>query len=667
MGSVGRSSKLNPLAPAFVPKAYQQLPAQASTLCTVAQADARGFGQLPDEVLAAVFSHLGQLKDVLACAMASRHLQTIVGYAPLRLHICEEEFSELSASDLAFATNNLRLALKTVCKRFKGIQMLDLSNTWVDDADISQLVEECPELRVVKLAGCRKLAAVSETLLTPDTGVKLECVSLHRCFQTRNNALGELLEAAASSKQSLQCITVSHLDLRLWPKTQSQQHTDVPKDNSQLAVPILSSDAECVQQLPAAQPFSSLSGSSLTALAVHNCHGLTPAGLQVMAAACPKLQLLFLGGSSIHALKRSSQAPPASAAGHIPLLNSIPRSRAAAIAGVLKKCSPSQHPAAHAIAAELAAIVADMPDLSVLEITFMPSGTRTELRSMLADSCSDRCIQILDLCEPQSIETAVAYSNIARLTCYAKHDGHAKCGAVQAYAGQLIQTAVHCSNSARQTPLHVAVEVDDASAVEALLELGSGVNARDKGGATPLFLACEAGHAACAKLLLGAGANILQSNSAGETPLYIAALRGELLVVDVLLHHMKQQGICWQDGQLYGDGWTPLMAAAVADRHNIAVRLLSAAGGAVGTLVGHANRYGQTAVHIAARKGSLPLLTALLAIGGPIVATARDCVGTSPVDIASKNNHTAAVELLCSVAARSKAPKTALYTQQLLE
>ena len=54
MGSVGRSSKLNPLAPAFVPKAYQQLPAQASTLCTAAQADARGFGQLPDEVSARV-------------------------------------------------------------------------------------------------------------------------------------------------------------------------------------------------------------------------------------------------------------------------------------------------------------------------------------------------------------------------------------------------------------------------------------------------------------------------------------------------------------------------------------------------------------------------------------------------------------------------------------
>lgn len=81
---------------------------------------------------------------------------------------------------------------------------------------------------------------------------------------------------------------------------------------------------------------------------------------------------------------------------------------------------------------------------------------------------------------------------------------------------------------------------------QGLLQLGSGVNARDKGGATPLFVACESGHATCAKLLLAAGANVLLRNSAGEAPLYIAALRGEILVVDVLLHHMHEQGICWQ-------------------------------------------------------------------------------------------------------------------------
>ncbi len=83
---------------------------------------------------------------------------------------------------------------------------------------------------------------------------------------------------------------------------------------------------------------------------------------------------------------------------------------------------------------------------------------------------------------------------------------------------------------------------------QALLGLGSGVNARDKGGATPLFVACESGHAGCAKLLLRGGADVVLRNSAGEAPLYIAALRGEIMVVDVLLQHMRQEGIRWQVG-----------------------------------------------------------------------------------------------------------------------
>ena len=40
------------------------------------------------------------------------------------------------------------------------------------------------------------------------------------------------------------------------------------------------------------------------------------------------------------------------------------------------------------------------------------------------------------------------------------------------------------------------------------------------------------------------------------------------------------------------------------------------------------------------------------------VVQARDCIGTSPADIASKNNHTAAVELLCSVAANVHTPQS---------
>jgi ankyrin repeat protein len=67
-------------------------------------------------------------------------------------------------------------------------------------------------------------------------------------------------------------------------------------------------------------------------------------------------------------------------------------------------------------------------------------------------------------------------------------------------------------------------------------------------------------------VLLEAGADALVGNTAGETPLYIAALRGHLGVVEVLLGHLAAVDVDWTQRQLYGDAWTPLMAAAVANR-----------------------------------------------------------------------------------------------------
>ena len=49
-----------------------------------------------------------------------------------------------------------------------------------------------------------------------------------------------------------------------------------------------------------------------------------------------------------------------------------------------------------------------------------------------------------------------------------------------------------------------------------------------------------------------------------------------------------------------------------------------------------------------------------------LVVQARDCVGISPADIASKNNHPAAVELLCRVAANAHSSKPFVRAQHLL-
>lgn len=209
---------------------------------------------------------------------------------------------------------------------------------------------------------------------------------------------------------------------------------------------------------------SVMAGSSLQALALHNCHGITPAGLQAVAAACPHLQMLFLGGSTLQVPKQQSNAI---SLGQIPMLNSIPRSRAATIAGVLQKSPSCFHPAAKPIAAELAALVLQLRHLMLLEITFLPHGTRLELRSLIADSCSNRQVQVLDMCETKSITAAITFCKSTVKNRSRGTDGTLLMrGKMQAYLKLLIEAAVNCSNAARQTPLHVAVDVDEASSVD---------------------------------------------------------------------------------------------------------------------------------------------------------------------------------------------------------
>lgn len=65
------------------------------------------------------------------------------------------------------------------------------------------------------------------------------------------------------------------------------------------------------------------------------------------------------------------------------------------------------------------------------------------------------------------------------------------------------------------------------------------------------------------------------------------------------------------------------MAAAVAGRQHIAMLLLQRSGTAAVRLVQAANRYGLTAAHIAARSGNVPLLRALLEVGGGSIAKVR--------------------------------------------
>lgn len=201
-------------------------------------------------------------------------------------------------------------------------------------------------------------------------------------------------------------------------------------------------------------------------LALHNCSGLLAEGLQAVATACPQLYMLCLGGSTIQVPKQSL-TNSVSGGSYIPMLNSIPRSRAATLAGVLRKAPSCHHPSAHSIAVHLFQLILQLSQLSLLEITFLPYGVRSELRSLLVDSPCGRLVHVLDLCESKSITAAVEHGSRMSIstdpsTCATELKG----SKLKLHLALLLEAAAHCSNAVRQTPLHVAVDVDDVGAVQ---------------------------------------------------------------------------------------------------------------------------------------------------------------------------------------------------------
>ena len=130
-----------------------------------------------------------------------------------------------------------------------------------------------------------------------------------------------------------------------------------------------------------------------------------------------------------------------------------------------------------------------------------------------------------------------------------------------------------------------------------------------------------------------------------------------LQVVSVLLEHCRLYNMQWTDVSLYGDGWTPLMSAIVAGHVTLAQRLLEAAGDKAPQLIAARNKYGSTALHLAAYRGSVPIIGYLLAHKAvrPAAAAWKDSQGYTPVQIARKHSHKTAEALLTRQMVATKA------------
>ena len=228
----------------------------------------------------------------------------------------------------------------------------------------------------------------------------------------------------------------------------------------------------------------------------------------------------------------------------------------------------------------------------------------------------------------------------------------------------MLRAAAQCAASGQRAPLHLAAAAaaradggeHPIGADEhclALLALGARIDFRDTSGATALFRAAEAGCYEAARALAFAGASPLAATNAGETPLYIAALRAYDDVVRSLLEASAAHGVDWARRGAYADGWTPLHAAAVGDRVTIAAALLQAAGETWGadasrSLADERNRHGQTAAHVAARRGSLGMLRVLVGAGADL--SVRDNMGRTPANVARREGKIEALALIAAAA-----------------
>ncbi|KAL6756845.1 hypothetical protein V8C86DRAFT_3096329 [Haematococcus lacustris] len=713
---------LNPCAAAFAPA---RLPPQPQR--SISDVGTQ-LTQLPHEVLSRIFCCLEQPRDVVHCSLTCRLFLRQLSHAALRLDLSTPL---ASGSTVQQVPGRMDLMCASLPKYLPGTVQLDLANQSLGDAAAASLLLRLPRLTCLDLSGCKRLTQALTLHLSLTPPARLACLALQRCFQLDSSALTHLLQAAAAGRLPLRCLALSHLDMEDWPtaaaapaSAAANAPTPLPAPTSTLtptptptsgAIPSTSRHRAGRVTLELTMPAQqhTTQATEQLVLALTNCTRLSLSSLAVLAQVCPRLQLLLLGGST---WCPPPPCPPPAAATLDPPPPALPPSSSSGLvqAPLISSSHPSQlftallhlHPELQAqlqgptaaapaasspppalpasapgalllnlqLAAGLAVTAASLPELRVLELSFVAPALLQLLRQGLRFLRLQ--LQVWDLSSPSSAAAAQAmlHTRQAGAAAPLPPSSNTQQLGVQGGGEPLdppltlpppalalgLRAAANCSAASRCSPLHVAAERGAAQHCRDLLELGAQPDRRDRGGCTALFLACEAGQAACVGVLLAGGAAVSLANSAGESPLYIAALRGHLRAVRELLQHCLHTGEPWQAAELYTDGWTPLMAAAVANRHSVAAALLAAAGPPGGEaarlLVAAVNRHRQGVMHVAARKASLRLLQLLLEYGGAACCQACDNAGNTPLDIARKNRNTEAVALLSAMRGVDKAP-----------
>jgi ankyrin repeat protein len=179
-----------------------------------------------------------------------------------------------------------------------------------------------------------------------------------------------------------------------------------------------------------------------------------------------------------------------------------------------------------------------------------------------------------------------------------------------------------------------AANKGDSEAVEALLDSGADINARDEQNQTPLHLAAGRGHTPVVKLLLERGADVNAKNLLGRTPLLVHVYRGSLDIVRALLNAGADV-----EARSEFAGQTPLLIVS-SSRTKVVEALLEE--GADVNAIGEA--YHETALMLAAISGNKATVKVLIENGADVKAASTN--GRTAMIMAEALGHSEVIKLL---------------------
>jgi ankyrin repeat protein len=190
------------------------------------------------------------------------------------------------------------------------------------------------------------------------------------------------------------------------------------------------------------------------------------------------------------------------------------------------------------------------------------------------------------------------------------------------------------TNKINRIPLHLASQRGHVKVVKHLLDKDHKSTARDKWGLTPLHRAAYKGHKEVVTLLLDAGSSPSSQDYRNQTPLHGAANQGHNDLIDLLISKgANVEAVC-------DDKKTCLHEAAKNGKTEAVRHLVKF----FKNIINNATTEGETALHIAAKYGYLPVVQELVAAKADVNITNNS--KKTALDLAVKYSKTEIVKFL---------------------